>query len=236
VPVGVGLWCRDMSDDAAAYERESADNASLEGLLRDELRADDNCIDVGANEGRFLGAMLAGAPRGRHIACEPIPVLAQQLRDRFPSVDVHEVALSDAPGCQEFVLVPDSMGYSGLRERTYPDAFQTQKITVRVARLDDVLADDYAPRVLKVDVEGAELQVFRGAMSTLTRYRPIVVFEHGIGAADHYGTTPQDVYELLVDGAGLHIHGLAGDARPYSLDEFVDAFSAGRRWNWIARP
>ena len=45
--------------------------------------------------------------------------------------------------------------------------------------------------------EGAELQVLEGAVTTLQRHRPIVIFEHGSGSAETYGTLPADVFGLL---------------------------------------
>ena len=67
-------------------------------------------------------------------------------------------------------------------------------------------------------------------MKTLAQARPVVVFEHGPGAADHYGTTPADVHGLLSD-FGLRIFDMDGHG-PLSLAEFED--NRGR-FNWIAR-
>jgi hypothetical protein len=63
-----------------------------------------------------------------------------------------------------------------------------QMIIVRTERLDRSLPAGYVPAVIIIDVEGAEQQVVEGALETIRRHQPIVVFEHGLGAADHYGT------------------------------------------------
>lgn len=215
--------------------REQIDNDHLELLLGFLLGEADHCIDVGANQGRFLSAIVRGAPHGRHLAFEPIPFLAGRLRDEFPTVEVHEAALSDEAGTSEFVYVPADPGHSGLRERRYPQPWDTQRIEVRLERLDEAIPPDFAPRFIKVDVEGAELQVFRGGLETITRHRPVVVFEHGLGAADHYGTRPEDVWDVLCGDAGLRLFDM--DARgPFSRDEFADVFASGSRWNFLARP
>ena len=68
--------------------------------------------------------------------------------------------------------------------------------------------------------------------------RPVVVFEHGLGAADHYGTEPATVFEIF-DGKGLKVSGLDRylDGKPhYSKAEFEDEFYSGRRWNFVAHP
>lgn len=219
----------------AALDREGVENANVELLLGFWLREDSNCVDVGANEGRFLQHMVARAPAGRHYAYEPIPALADQLKAEYPGVDVRQAALYDEAGESEFTLVPDDPGYSGLRERSYPQEYRTERIKVPLERLDDVLPDDYVLHLLKVDVEGAELQVFRGARETIVRDRPVIVFEHGLGAADRYGTTPEAVHDLLAGEAGLRIFDLYA-AGPMSRDAFAEVFNSGRRWNFIALP
>lgn len=212
--------------------RDAIDNQRMALLLAWTLAETDNCIDVGCHEGGFLADVLRLAPRGRHIAFEPIPHLHANLVGRFPEVTVHRLALSDAAGTTSFVHVRDLPGYSGLRRRTYPGQQTTEEIEVTTARLDDVLPPDFAPRLIKIDVEGAEELVLRGAHETLRKHQPVVVFEHGLGAADHYGTTPEVVHELLSD-AGLRIFDLDGNG-PYSSDEFSDAFHANERWNFVA--
>lgn len=217
------------------HDREGIDNRHVELLLGWWVREDSNCIDVGANQGRFLHHMTQRAPRGRHYAFEPIPMLADALREAYPGVEVHQAALYDEPGEAEFTLVPEDMGYSGLRERAYPGEYRTEKIQVPLERLDDVLPEDYVPHVVKIDVEGAELQVFRGARRTLAKHRPVLVFEHGPGAADRYGTTPEAVHDLLVGEVGMRLFDLDA-AGPLSRDTFSELFYSGSRWNYVALP
>jgi FkbM family methyltransferase len=205
---------------------------SLRLLLAYTLSADANCIDVGAHRGDVLREMLRVAPAGRHIAYEPLPQLAASLRERFPGVDVRSAALSDRAGEAEFVHVRSNPAYSGLRERAYPGREQLERISVRTERLDDSLPEGYVPALMKVDVEGAELQVFEGALETLDRHRPTVFFEHGEGAADRYGTTSAQVHDVLVGQAGLRIFDDRGGG-PYSRDEFEAIFTAPI-WNFVA--
>jgi FkbM family methyltransferase len=205
---------------------------SLRLLLAYVLPADGNCIDVGAHAGDVLADIVRLAPGGRHIAYEPLPAMAAVLAERFPAVDVRNAALAEAPGEAAFVHVVSNPAYSGLRERSYPGREQLETITVRTERLDDSLPEDYVPSFLKVDVEGAELQVFRGARETLARHRPVVFFEHGKGAADHYGTRSGDIHDLLVADAGLRIFDEHGGG-PYTRDGF-EALFEGPLFNFVA--
>jgi FkbM family methyltransferase len=215
--------------------RELRDEHGLHVVLASVLRADSCAVDVGANEGNVLRSIMRIAPLGQHIAFEPIPALYRQLLESFPEVEVRQSALADVTGMTEFVHVVDAPAYSGLRQRRDLPAGvgEVERIAVRTERLDDVLANRPAPTVIKIDVEGAELGVMQGALDTLQRHRPVVIFEHGAGGADLYGTGPTDVFDLL-DGSGLRIFDLDG-AGPYSRALFEDTF-ARPIWNFIAAP
>ena len=214
--------------------RDSADNAALRLLLAFALRSDSCCIDVGAHKGLWLEAFRRYAPLGRHLAYEPLPDMYGDLVRRFPEMDVRNAALSNVAGETTFVHALDDPGYSGLRERTYPRPFATETITVRTERLDDALPDGFVPALIIIDVEGAEQGVVEGGLETIRRHQPIIVFEHGLGAADHYGTTPLDMYRLLVDEAGLSLFDLDGNG-PFGSDEFQRRYESALQWNWVAR-
>jgi FkbM family methyltransferase len=220
---------------AARDRRNLRDEHAMRVVLASILRPASNMIDVGANEGAVLREAIRLAPDGRHIAFEPIGALCARLRRAFPQVDVRDVALSDAAGRAEFAYVPGAPPYSGFRRRAdLPrGAGDVQHIVVETARLDDVLPAGYVPSLLKVDVEGAELQVLRGAVDTLARHQPLVLFEHGVGGADLYGTHPTEVYDLLA-GVGLRIFDLDGEG-PYGRDRFEATFREPV-WNFLAVP
>jgi FkbM family methyltransferase len=217
------------------WDRTVKDLEGLKMLLAFALPADANCIDVGAANGKVLAHIARLAPRGRHIAYEPLPVFHAELAAAFPQIDVRAVALSDRAGEATFTYVPDRPWVSGFRERDMPGARTQEKITVRTARLDDDLPEGYVPHLLKVDVEGAEEQVFKGALRTIVRHRPIVAFQHGRGSAEYYGTTPSDIFRLLTGDAGLRIFDMDGGG-PYTADAFGRAFDTNSHFHFIARP
>jgi FkbM family methyltransferase len=215
--------------------RNLRDDHAMEVILATVLCRDSNAIDVGANEGVVLAAITRIAPAGRHIAYEPVPELHDDLVRRFPDVDVRQAALFNANGTASFTHVLDAASRSGLRQRSDLDVSpdRLSQISVRTERLDDVLERDYVPTLIKIDVEGAELGVLQGAVETLNRHRPFVLFEHGIGGADLYGAQPTEVFDLL-DGAGLRIFDLDGEG-PYSREHFKATFTEPI-WNFLAAP
>jgi FkbM family methyltransferase len=160
-----------------------------------------HCVDIGAGTGDILRHMVAASPLGRHIAVEPLPQCAERLYRDFGGVVVWQMAASDQSGTAPFVWVSSNPGYSGLRRRPYEHENETlENITVATARLDDLVPTTAEIAVIKVDVEGGELGVLRGATGILRRCRPLIVLEHG---GDHvtreYQVTTDDLWGYLTD-------------------------------------
>lgn len=213
------------------YDRETVD------VMRRHLAADSSCIDIGAHDGEILRYMTQLAPRGRHIAFEPIPHLAATLRERFPGVAVHEAACSERAGSAEFVLVENALAYSGLRRRIYdrPDA-KLRNIRVQVVRVDDVVAHPVS--LIKIDVEGGEYHALLGAERTIRTHRPLIVFEAGAKSTGQYGVTPEEFMSFF-DRLGYRLSTMQRwlASRPaLTREEFVDDWNGGRDYYFIAHP
>jgi FkbM family methyltransferase len=221
-------------------EKNSRYDAETLAVMQRILKKDSNCVDVGAHSGSILRLILECAPRGQHFAFEPLPDFAKGLRASFAHVRVFELALSDTAGRVSFQRVVADPAYSGMRRREYPSGLdEIQVITVQAERLDNVIPDDLAVAFIKIDVEGAELGVLRGAASVIKRCRPFIVFEHGLGAADHYGTTPANVYDLLTGQCGLQVNlmrrWLLGKS-PFTRASFIAHYERGRDFYYLAYP
>jgi FkbM family methyltransferase len=215
--------------------QDALDNANMRRLVSFVLGPDDSAVDIGCNHGGMLAEMVRVAPNGRHVAFEPIPELAAELRERFPQVQIHEAAASNRSGSTTFAHVRAADGWSGLKFRPLPtgDDGDVLEIEVRLEPLDDVLDPDLRPVLIKIDVEGAEQQVIEGALGTLRTHRPALIFEHGLGSANVFGTEPDDIFRLLADEAGYRIFDLDGTG-PYSLDDFKHSYHTCARVNYVA--
>ncbi len=217
-----------------AVRRNRRDDEHARLLAAAVLATDSNCVDVGASEGRLLAVFAELAPRGAHIAYEPVPDVRASLARRFPQADVRAAALSDHSGESTFVVHKRLPSRSSLRHVGY-DTAETETIRVPVQTLDQSLPAGYVPHLLKVDVEGAEHLVLEGALETLSTHRPVVMFEHQRRTAAYYGSGPERVFGLLVDHLDMRIFDLDGEG-PYSLPRLRRAYERGSRWNFFAVP
>jgi FkbM family methyltransferase len=218
-----------LADDRERRKRR--DHDVLPALLASVLRPGDRCVDAGANQGDVLDLLVRLAPQGPHVAFEPVPVLAQRLRERFSgSVDVREAALADAPGHITFQYFPDHPDYSGIEPLVAPSA--PEAIEVRATTLDEELSTGPPVQLIKMDVEGAELAALRGAATTLREQHPVVVFEHTLAAARN-GVSSRELADLLV-GAGYRVFAFDGTG-PLSPVDFERLVRDGGYENFIAR-
>ena len=232
-----------LSTNGCRRELNMDEQYNLETLTIMErvLAPESVAIDVGAYHGDILVDMVRLAPKGRHHAFEPQPEAAKLLRERFQGKNavIHEVALADKPGTTQFHQVASNPSYSGIKERAYEKKEEVRLITVKVDTLDRLLKGTPRVDLIKVDVEGGELGVLKGALGVIKGHRPVVVFEHGRGAAEFYGTTPDQIFDLLATRGGLQINtmkrALVGE-RALSRDEFREQFDQKINYYFAAYP
>ncbi len=166
------------------------------------LRKNSNCIDVGCYKGEILDLILDAAPDGQHFGIEPLPIQYKMLStkyERFSNCTVLNYAASDVKGESSFNYVISNPPYSGLLKRDYDRPEESDStITVKTDLLDNLVPENLGIDFIKIDVEGAELLVLRGASELIAKNRPIVVFEHGLGASNYYDSTPDKIYDYFI--------------------------------------
>jgi FkbM family methyltransferase len=203
--------------------------------------AGSNCIDVGCHKGEILDIMLKNAPSGNHYAFEPIPLLYENLVKKYAqrNVLIHRLALSNETGKTSFNYVVSNPAYSGLKKRTYDRPNEKdERIDVDTAKLDDLIPPTLQIDLIKIDVEGAELQVLEGGIKTITRCKPVIIFEHGLGASEFYGSSPEKIFAFF-ENAGLRVSlmekWLKGE-ESFNLESFSDQFYNRKNFVFIACP
>jgi FkbM family methyltransferase len=210
-------------------------------IIKRVLLPDSICIDVGSHKGEILNLFLKYAPNGRHIAFEPVPFLYEALKNRFvDSCSVFPFALGDETKETTFQLVKNAPGYSGILKRKYAIKNpEIEEIKVLMTTIDYFLITTGKIRLIKIDVEGGELAVLKGAVQRLRNDKPFVIFECGLGASEYYGTTPTKVYDFLRDEVHLKISLLDDwlkQKEPLSRDQFSDYYSTNKEYYFLAHP
>ena len=174
-------------------------------------------VDVGANVGDWTAAARLVAPEARVLTVEPVPELAGALRSRFAGdgkVEVVESAVSDCVGEATLHLTSHSHNGSLQRPRDMNHAYgsgwdSVGEVSVRTATLDELLAGQTASLV-KIDVQGAEATVLRGAHDALQRTAAVLL---EVTNRSHYegDTLFPDLHRQMAD-LGFE---LANLSRPY---------------------
>jgi FkbM family methyltransferase len=162
------------------------------------LRKGMTVMDVGANLGLYsLLISRAVGPSGKVYAFEPVPEIFARLKEHIAlnnatNVIPVPIALSDEKGKAKMSV---RGGESSLFRRV-SDEF----VEVQVERLDDFVEREKIERVdaIKIDAEGAELKVIRGADKTIRRNKPILMVEIHPATLQAAGTTPEELFETIV--------------------------------------
>jgi FkbM family methyltransferase len=178
---------RGMSLELPLPERPSMLIGTYERHITRQMRrflAPGDCfVDVGAHVGYM--SLIAGRCIGRNgrIVCfEANPKLVQALRRNTAqsasgNVVIHQVAASEKPGSVTFATFSSCSTVGRVHDASTPD--DAELVTVEARPLDALLDEPgfRPPRFVKIDVEGFELQVLRGARAMLSTYRPVVAAE-----------------------------------------------------------
>jgi FkbM family methyltransferase len=167
------------------------------GFLKFAREQGGQLLDVGANAGMFSLAFCAAREGNRAIAVEPERALSASiapsaarcgLDHRIQSIHAF---IGDAPGtvtggtdAQNFFSVGPRFGSETIEQVTVDDLLAARGLTVTA---------------IKIDVDGAELEVVRGAARTLRGQRPTVFLELHHGLLEASGKKPSDVVQAFVE-------------------------------------
>jgi FkbM family methyltransferase len=211
-----------LHGSAVAFATGAAERPLQDALAR-ELREGAVFYDIGANVGymTLIAARLVG-PQGRVLAFEPVPENVAAIRENvglngIDWVEVHETAVARERGTAA-LIVSDVSAFSRLASVNVPTGAR-ETIEVGVVSIDEFLASSGAPApdVIKIDVEGAELEVIAGMRETLAAHRPVILCEvHDCNSE----------YVELMQELGYE---------PVNLDEDVPVALGGRNAHTLAR-
>ena len=147
--------------------------------MKDFIGPGDHVVDVGANYGHFtMAAAAAAGPQGQVTSFEPNPVSFARLQthialNRLSHVHPFQMGLSNTEGTLTLSVPHINSGEASFGPSDYDDIYQ---VSCRVGTLDDVI-EGRTVDFIKIDVEGFECNVIKGARETILNSRPLVLTE-----------------------------------------------------------
>lgn len=196
-------------------------------FLREWCRPGDTVLDLGAHIGLFTVFMsrLVG-PRGRVLSFEPTPYTCEVLRETIrlnlceSNVEVHQKAVAKKTGCVTFYEWYHDTGEAALNANSlvrtressraedprYNGLRSESEISVETVSIDELISPGETVRLLKIDVEGAEVDVLRGAGRTFVSSQPAVNLALHPLQIREAGETLEEVWDLLRDYRMVILH------------------------------
>lgn len=208
-------------------------------IMQQVINSNSNCIDVGCHKGEMLDEILKLAPQGKHIGFEPIPIFYNNLKDKYANkATIYNYALAAKEGIATFNYVTNDPAYSGLQKRSYDIKNpEIEIIDVQQKKLDNLIAETDHIHFIKIDVEGGEFDVLQGASKTISRCKPIIIFECGNGASNYYGTTADALYNFMCNDLGMQINTLKAYIKKnpaLSATAFHNYFETASEYYYVA--
>jgi len=165
-------------------------------------------IDVGANQGEFTLFAAKRCLAGRVLAFEPVPGIAERLRkniemNSFGNVQVITSGLGDERKTSP-VYTADKVYADGTTHEGLYTVFPTEQRKSRVCDIEIMPLDETGAvsglstlDVMKIDVEGSELSVLRGAAATIKKFRPVIIMELADETCRSAGYEPADILKHM---------------------------------------
>lgn len=194
---------------------------NLTAWLKRRLRRGDVFVDVGANIGYFslLASHLVGG-KGTVVAVEASPSICAQLRanidlNRLVNVRVVNAAVADACGTRRLFRAPHNIGASSM----YADVGFTDEGEIEAKPLTRLLTTEEAMRVrvIKVDVEGAEIEVIKGLLPLLSIARSDLEIVMEVGGGPRGSPSAHQAAAAIVPtltAKGFNVYRIANDYSP----------------------
>jgi FkbM family methyltransferase len=179
-------------------------------IAREHIREDSHVWDVGSNVGVFAFAAASIAKKGSTLAIEADNWLAMLMRkslslkeNAWLNIQILSTAISDNNGISTFLIAKrgrasNYLEVAGGRSET---GGIRERVTVPTLTLDTLLEFLPPPNFLKIDVEGAETMVLKGARRLLSENHPTIYIEVGMEANDQVTDILKNNRYVLFDGS-----------------------------------
>jgi len=206
---------------ANIYEEDKTD------FIKAHCKSGDTVIDIGAHMGifSFFLAKQVG-PTGKVYSFEPAPltysVLAQTIKYNKLEDIVHarQQAVSDGPGELSFYIYSNSTISNANSISAQNADAKAQKVTVTSISLDELYKKENIQNLslLKIDAEGAELEILKGGKALITAFHPYITLEVHPKSFTDARKTMTELYQTII-GYGYKVY---MNNKVLSLQDFCD--------------
>ena len=188
--------------------RNAVDNSPIaagypfdpEAKLLRSIGVEGPMFDIGANAGDYSALFEDLVGPGNLFIVEPLPLLYHKLKRKFRQSRVFKLALSDREATEN-MRIPFLAGYpydtrATLNQHLEPGQTGTQTVSANLSTLDSLVASLGLAKVgfLKIDVEGHELAVLKGARNVLRYFKPLILIE---AEARHHSFSLSVIFEFI---------------------------------------
>lgn len=237
--------------NVARFETDNNFQNNAEAFLEKEqelkivtrlIKRDSICLDIGGNIGNFAYHLCKSCPDGLVISFEPRSDLFNRLKNnlkKFSNFKAHHLALSDKDCNLEISLDP-SHGNSTVEN--VPSVAGLRREKIQGLSLDNFLENELYSNIdfIKIDVEGHEAKVLKGASKTVQKFRPIILCESENKHLLPLGTSVQEVLKhFMLDFKYNCFYYMNGNLHPYN-ERIVPASKMSKEYqyiyNWLLIP
>lgn len=176
-------------------------------MTRELVDVGDTCLDIGANYGWYTTLFASVVKESGQVhSFEPVPVTFAELKRNHElmgspaNVKINNVAVGDEPGTitlNFFEGEPTGHASIATKGAAPSDSFECEMITV-----DSYLEKNQIRKVdfVKVDIEGAELMMLKGAKSLFANGKlPIILMEMALAQSSNFGYLPNDLIQFIAE-------------------------------------
>jgi FkbM family methyltransferase len=166
-------------------------------LMSRVVQEGDFVVDAGANVGFFTlllsqyvgssGAVLAVEPGSNNLP----KLLGNKEKNKLNNIQFCTSPLAETAGMTQFHLSRDS----GVNACWKNDTTVIESVEIQAVTLDTICID--TPKLIKMDIEGSELEALKGAEKLLQKHPPYIVLEFNVGALEQMGASPDAIRDFM---------------------------------------
>jgi len=222
---GLRVWCN-LIDQVSKTVLKGDYSPAITQLIKSHYRPGTTFCDLGANIGWFTLVMAQEIEKdgsnGRVVAFEPQPDVAYRLRGSIEEngfggvVDLFELALSDE--VREYSMVRENTNIGGGTISEGGSNHKNEMSGIKSCLFDDLCDDFGEVSVMKIDIEGSEMNFFGGAKRFFSEQKPVLITEVHNRKLAEVSKSNSEEYLETIRSHGYRIFEARGDLELVELD------------------